>query len=94
MKTGTLVAVIAIPVVAIGAFFLIRKKPTGNAGGVNSIAGTPSNYQPGAGLGKQPTPPPQKPAAAAPQTDVGAQLAVAGIAALPGTIDAIDNLFG
>jgi hypothetical protein len=94
MKTGTIVALVAIPVVAIGAFFLLRKKPTSNAGPVNGIAGTPSNYQPGTGLGKQATPPPQKPAAAAPQTDVGAQLAVAGIAALPGTIDAIDNLFG
>jgi hypothetical protein len=93
MKTGTLVAVIAIPVVAVGAFFLLRKKPAAGMP-VNGIAGTPSNYQPGTGLGKQPTPPPAKPPPAQPQADVGAQLAVAGIQAAPGLITAIGGLFG
>jgi hypothetical protein len=95
MKTGTVIALVAIPVVAVGAFLLLRKKPTANAGPVNGIQPTPANYQPGTPLGHTQTPPPQKPAAAGGGgVDVGAQLAVAGVTALPGIIDSVGNLFG
>lgn len=96
MKTGTIIAIVAIPVVAIGAFLLLKqRRPTGAAGGVNGIGATPNNFQAGVGLGKQPTPPPAKPPPpGASGPDAGAAIAVAGITALPGLVDSIGSLFG